>query len=279
MAFLQGNGALPVPPRLLCHHRPTSTLPCLLATLLRHPSACHSSRAPRYRGVSKKKGKWEAKVMVNRRWAYRELFDRLVQAVAAPMPCERLHWLGPMLGACTGRGCSRRGSGTRAPLVHPSATWCSTGERDARHATGAGYVFSLMSSYNVLLSLPGVVQRGGGGAGVRPRAVAPQAQGGPLLCQLQGRGEPAVRVGAQLHWLAWTVGGASKGPLQRGLAARVGHAWEPGVIWRTQACLPRNGLTKLARWLVCLPSPSGCHFLTHPLDQAPPDLPSRPSTS
>lgn len=32
-------------------------------------------KSSRYRGVSKKKGKWEAKVMVNRRWAYRELFD------------------------------------------------------------------------------------------------------------------------------------------------------------------------------------------------------------
>ena len=29
----------------------------------------------RYKGVSKKKGRWEAKVMVNRKWAYRELFD------------------------------------------------------------------------------------------------------------------------------------------------------------------------------------------------------------
>ena len=32
-------------------------------------------KSSRYRGVSRKKGKWEAKVMVNRRWAYRELFD------------------------------------------------------------------------------------------------------------------------------------------------------------------------------------------------------------
>ena len=32
-------------------------------------------KSSRFRGVSKKKGKWEAKVMVNRRWAYRELFD------------------------------------------------------------------------------------------------------------------------------------------------------------------------------------------------------------
>ncbi|WPT16737.1 APETALA2-like protein 4 [Picochlorum sp. SENEW3] len=32
-------------------------------------------KSSKYRGVSKKKGKWEAKVMVNRRWAYRELFD------------------------------------------------------------------------------------------------------------------------------------------------------------------------------------------------------------
>lgn len=37
----------------------------------------------RYRGVSKKKGKWEAKVMVNRKWAYRELFDSEEEAARA----------------------------------------------------------------------------------------------------------------------------------------------------------------------------------------------------
>lgn len=37
----------------------------------------------RFRGVSKKKGKWEAKVMVNRKWAYRELFDSEVEAAHA----------------------------------------------------------------------------------------------------------------------------------------------------------------------------------------------------
>ena len=36
--------------------------------------------------MSKKKGKWEAKVMVNRRWAYRELFDRWV------LPAGWLMW-------------------------------------------------------------------------------------------------------------------------------------------------------------------------------------------
>ncbi len=49
----------------MSRHGLTQMLPMRLPTL-----AC------RYRGVSKKKGKWEAKVMVNRRWAYRELFDR-----------------------------------------------------------------------------------------------------------------------------------------------------------------------------------------------------------
>lgn len=29
----------------------------------------------RFRGVSRKKGRWEAKVMVSRKWAYRELFN------------------------------------------------------------------------------------------------------------------------------------------------------------------------------------------------------------
>lgn len=28
-------------------------------------------KSSRYRGVSKKKGRWEAKVMLNRKWAYR----------------------------------------------------------------------------------------------------------------------------------------------------------------------------------------------------------------
>lgn len=37
----------------------------------------------RYRGVSRKKGKWEAKVMVDRKWAYRELFDSETEAAHA----------------------------------------------------------------------------------------------------------------------------------------------------------------------------------------------------
>lgn len=40
-------------------------------------------KSSRYRGVSRKKGKWEAKVMVNRRWAYRELFDSEEEAARA----------------------------------------------------------------------------------------------------------------------------------------------------------------------------------------------------
>lgn len=49
--------------------------PCLACSRL---FACH-----RFRGVSKKKGKWEAKVMVNRKWAYRELFDSEEEAARA----------------------------------------------------------------------------------------------------------------------------------------------------------------------------------------------------
>lgn len=40
-------------------------------------------KSSRFRGVSKKKGKWEAKVMVNRKWAYRELFDSEEEAARA----------------------------------------------------------------------------------------------------------------------------------------------------------------------------------------------------
>ncbi|BDA42678.1 probable AP2-like ethylene-responsive transcription factor PLT2 at N-terminal half [Coccomyxa sp. Obi] len=40
-------------------------------------------KSSQYRGVSKKKGKWEAKVMVNRKWAYRELFDSEEEAARA----------------------------------------------------------------------------------------------------------------------------------------------------------------------------------------------------
>ncbi|KAK9866688.1 hypothetical protein WJX84_001715 [Apatococcus fuscideae] len=40
-------------------------------------------KSSRFRGVSKKKGKWEAKVMVNRKWAYRELFDSESEAAHA----------------------------------------------------------------------------------------------------------------------------------------------------------------------------------------------------
>ncbi|CAD7696688.1 unnamed protein product [Ostreobium quekettii] len=41
------------------------------------------NKSSRFRGVSKKKGKWEAKVMVNRKWAYRELFDTELEAAQA----------------------------------------------------------------------------------------------------------------------------------------------------------------------------------------------------
>ncbi len=46
-------------------------------------------KSSKYRGVSKKKGKWEAKVMVNRRWAYRELFD---SEEAAARAYDRALW-------------------------------------------------------------------------------------------------------------------------------------------------------------------------------------------
>lgn len=37
----------------------------------------------RYRGVSRKKGRWEAKVMVDRRWAFRDLYDSETEAAQA----------------------------------------------------------------------------------------------------------------------------------------------------------------------------------------------------
>eukprot|EP00775_Hariotina_reticulata_P004771 gene4771-5021_t len=40
-------------------------------------------KSSKYRGVSKKKGRWEAKVMLNRKWAYREMFDTEVDAARA----------------------------------------------------------------------------------------------------------------------------------------------------------------------------------------------------
>mmetsp|Transcript_39760 Transcript_39760/g.71370 ORF Transcript_39760/g.71370 Transcript_39760/m.71370 type:complete len:956 (-) Transcript_39760:110-2977(-) len=40
-------------------------------------------KSSQYRGVSRKKGKWEAKVMLNRKWAYRELFDNELDAARA----------------------------------------------------------------------------------------------------------------------------------------------------------------------------------------------------
>jgi hypothetical protein len=36
-----------------------------------------------YRGVSRKKGRWEAKVLLNRKWAYREQFDAEEEAARA----------------------------------------------------------------------------------------------------------------------------------------------------------------------------------------------------
>ena len=50
---------------------------------LHHVPLTQSHVACRFRGVSKKKGKWEAKVMVNRKWAYRELFDSEEEAARA----------------------------------------------------------------------------------------------------------------------------------------------------------------------------------------------------
>ena len=38
---------------------------------------------PRFRGVSKKKNKWEAKLMRARKWAFRELFDSEEEAARA----------------------------------------------------------------------------------------------------------------------------------------------------------------------------------------------------
>lgn len=40
-------------------------------------------KSSRFRGVSKKKGKWEAKVMLNSKWVYRELFDTEEDAARA----------------------------------------------------------------------------------------------------------------------------------------------------------------------------------------------------
>jgi hypothetical protein len=39
-------------------------------------------KSSKYRGVSKKKGKWEAKVMLNRKWAYRWA-----------LAMQRIHWV------------------------------------------------------------------------------------------------------------------------------------------------------------------------------------------
>uniref|UniRef100_A0A061RJJ8 Ethylene-responsive transcription factor rap2-7-like n=2 Tax=Tetraselmis sp. GSL018 TaxID=582737 RepID=A0A061RJJ8_9CHLO len=40
-------------------------------------------KSSRFRGVSRKKGKWEAKVMLNRKWVFRELFDDEEEAALA----------------------------------------------------------------------------------------------------------------------------------------------------------------------------------------------------
>ncbi|KAK9800343.1 hypothetical protein WJX73_006496 [Symbiochloris irregularis] len=40
-------------------------------------------KSSRYRGVSRKKGRWEAKVMVDRRWAFRDLYDSETEAAQA----------------------------------------------------------------------------------------------------------------------------------------------------------------------------------------------------
>lgn len=47
--------------------------------------------ACRYRGVSKKKGKWEAKVMVNRKWKFRAIFLNEIEAALAYDEAVREH--------------------------------------------------------------------------------------------------------------------------------------------------------------------------------------------
>lgn len=47
--------------------------------MVHHVCVCtFHNNTHRYRGVSRKKNKWEAKVMVNRQWKYRELFPTYV---------------------------------------------------------------------------------------------------------------------------------------------------------------------------------------------------------
>ncbi len=48
-------------------------------------------KSSKYRGVAKKKGKWEAKVMVNRKWAYRCAHDRGLGASWRPRPWSSSH--------------------------------------------------------------------------------------------------------------------------------------------------------------------------------------------
>lgn len=77
-------------------------------------------KSSKYRGVSKKKGKWEAKVMVNRRWAYRELFD---SEEAAAVAYDKALWrLKPSEAASYVNFKDRGGGGTcGADVAGPSA--------------------------------------------------------------------------------------------------------------------------------------------------------------
>ena len=133
----------------------------------------------RFRGVSKKKGKWEAKVMVNRRWAYRELFDRCVSVCAGggtltvgALVCAGGGTLtvGALVGALGGWEAAQGPlGGCRGPLWGPFwAAGASAGGRRAAPMPRAAPALGPTSDANACppprpFFAPSA-QRGGGGA-------------------------------------------------------------------------------------------------------------------
>ena len=69
--------------KAICSHHTDITHMTLTLTSMSVTPRSRYKCVCRFRGVSKKKGKWEAKVMVNRKWAYRELFDSEEEAARA----------------------------------------------------------------------------------------------------------------------------------------------------------------------------------------------------
>ncbi|KAL4448899.1 hypothetical protein ABPG77_007616 [Micractinium sp. CCAP 211/92] len=168
-------------------------------------------KSSKYRGVSKKKGKWEAKVMVNRRWAYRELFDSEEEAARAydralwrlkpkeahsyvnfkdDIPPEVAHLLatgeagiGEAGGRSGGRSGAQRATGSR----HRSSALGSSEEEEEEPSDGS----EALSDEEGSGGTPAWTARGTSRSGRRLRGPAAAVAAAAAAAGSPGRGGPA----------------------------------------------------------------------------------------